>query len=128
MRLRLVCVAAAAFVCAAALASGRPPQGASRCSVFPRDNHWNQRVDSLPVAAGSERLVRSIGPGAPVHPDFGSGLWEGGPIGIPYTTVGPRQRRVRVTFEYAGESDGGRYPIPRNAPVEGGRAADGAGT
>jgi hypothetical protein len=125
MRFRLVCVAAAAFVCAVALASGHPPKGASRCTVFPRDSHWNQRVDSLPVAAGSDRLVRSIGLGAPVHPDFGSGLWEGGPIGIPYTTVGPRQRKVRVTFEYADESDGRRYPVPRDAPVEGGRAADG---
>ena len=69
--------------------------------------------------------MRSIGLSAPVHPDFGSGLYEGRPIGIPFTTVGPRQKRVRVTFEYADESDGRRYPIPRNAPVEGGRAADG---
>src|SRR5829696_8256353 len=102
----LVVAAVAAFVCVAALASGHPPQGAPRCPVFPRDNHWNQRVDSLPVAVGSDRLVRSIGLSTPVHPDFGSGLYQGRPIGIPFTTVGPRQKKVRVTFEYADESDG----------------------
>ncbi len=125
MRLRLLLLAAAAFVCAGALASGQAPKGASRCDVFPRSNHWNQRVDSLPVASNSGALVRSIGLTSPVHPDFGSGLYEGRPIGIPFTTVGPRQKKVPVTFEYAGESDGRRYPIPRKAPVEGGRAADG---
>jgi hypothetical protein len=60
-----------------------------------------------------------------VHADFGAGLWEGRPIGIPYTTVSRRQRRVPVSFEYAAESDRGRYPIPRNAPIEGGRNAEG---
>jgi hypothetical protein len=30
-----------------------------------------------------------------------------------------------VTFEYADESDGSRYPIPRDAPIEGGPDADG---
>ena len=125
MRSSLTFVVAAVFAGTVALAGGHPPKGAARCQVFPRDNHWNQRVDSLPVAAGSGRLVRSIGLSSPVHPDFGSGLYEGRPIGIPFTTVGPRQKKVPVTFEYADESDGRRYPVPRNAPVEGGRAADG---
>jgi hypothetical protein len=52
MPTRLALVAAAAFLGAVAFAGGHPPKGASRCTVFPRDNHWNQRVDSLPVAAG----------------------------------------------------------------------------
>ena len=125
MRVRLLLLAAVAFVCVGALASGHPPKGAKRCQVFPRDNHWNVRVDGLPVAPGSDRIVRSIGAGAAVHADFGSGLYEGRPIGIPFTTVGKRQRRVRVSFEYADESDRGRYPIPRRAPVEGGRGSDG---
>ena len=97
----------------------------ARCHVFPRDNQWNQRVDALPVARDSDRLVRSIGVDRPVHPDFGSGLYEGRPIGIPYTTVSRRQRKVRVAFQYADESDRGPYPIPRDAPVEGGRSSDG---
>ena len=98
MRLRLLLIVAAAFLCAGALAGGHPPKGAARCTVFPRDNAWNQRVDALPVAPDSAGLVRSIGLTAPVHPDFGSGRWEGAPIGIPFTTVGPRQKLVRVRF------------------------------
>ena len=69
--------------------------------------------------------MRSIGTDEGLHPDFGSGRYEGRPIGIPYTTVSRRQKRVRVSFEYRGESDRGPYPIPRNAPIEGGRSADG---
>jgi hypothetical protein len=126
MRSRLMAAAATAFLLlTAALAGGHPPKGAPRCKVFPRDNPWNQRVDGLPVASDSARLVRSIGLDASVHADFGAGLYEGRPIGIPFTTVGGRQRKVHVSFEYADESDRRRYPIPRKAPVEGGRASDG---
>jgi hypothetical protein len=110
---------------AVAIATASPVSRAPRCRIFPPDNHWNVRVDKLPVAAGSARLVRSIGLDSPLHPDFGSGLYEGRPIGIPYTTVSRRQRKVRVSFDYADESDRGRYPIPRAPPIEGGRASGG---
>jgi len=60
-----------------------------------------------------------------VHADFGSGLWEGGPIGIPITVVRGAQARARVAFEYADESDKGPYPIPANVAIEGGRGSDG---
>ena len=105
--------------------AGRPLPGAARCPIFPRDNHWNLPVDRLPVHGNSDAIVRSIGAGDTMHADFGSGLWEGGPIGIPWMTVGRRQDRVPVSFEYASESDGRRYPIPPRVPIEGGRAADG---
>lgn len=95
------------------------------CPVFPATNAWNQRVDRLPVARNSAALIRSIGLGAHVHADFGSGTWDGGPIGIPYTVVGAGQRSVPVSFDYADESDRGPYPIPPNAPIEGGRSASG---
>ena len=95
------------------------------CPVFPADNAWNRRVDRLPVARDSAALIRSIGIDAHVHADFGSGTWDGGPIGIPYSAVGAGQPRVRVTFDYADESDRGPYPIPPDAPIEGGRNADG---
>ena len=114
-----------AGLAAGAIAMGRPVERAPRCNVFPRDNHWNVRVDGLPVDSSSGPLVRSIGLDRQVHPDFGSGLWEGRPIGIPYTTVSRRQRKVRVSFDYAAESDRGRYPIPRRAPIEGGNGSDG---
>ena len=95
------------------------------CPVFPADNHWNLRVDGLPVLPNSDAIVRSIGAGEHMHADFGSGRYEGAPIGIPYVTVPRRQRRVPVSFQYAAESDRGRYPIPRRVPIEGGRASDG---
>jgi len=95
------------------------------CPVFPADNQWNLRVDRLPVLRGSDAIVRSIGAGEHMHADFGSGRYQGAPIGIPYVTVPRRQRRVRVSFQYAAESDRGRYPIPPRVPIEGGRASDG---
>jgi hypothetical protein len=119
-----VIVGAAIFV-AVALASAHPLRGAPRCPVFPRDSPWNERVDKLPVEPGSAQLVRSIGLDAYLHPDFGSGTWQGAPIGIPYVTVSGGQRKVPVSFEYAAESDRERYPIPANVPIEGGRGSDG---
>ncbi|MEA2364245.1 MAG: hypothetical protein QOD71_3390 [Thermoleophilaceae bacterium] len=95
------------------------------CPIFPPNNAWNQRVDRLPVHSNSDAIVRSIGLADTMHADFGSGLWEGGPIGIPFVAVGGAQRKVPVSFDYADESDRGRYPIPPGAPIEGGRAADG---
>jgi hypothetical protein len=118
-------VATTAAATAAVTSSGSPLPGAKKCRIFPKSNHWNQRVDRLPVAGNSDAVIRSIGVGDNVHADFGSGRYEGRPIGIPYTTVSRHQRKVRVSFEYAEESDPGPYPIPRDAPVEGGRGADG---
>ena len=101
-------------------ATALPLPSAPRCQVFPRSNPWNQRVDQLPVAANSDAIIASIGAGTGLHADFGSGRWQGRPIGIPITVVNSRQRRSRVSFEYAGESDRGPYPIPRNVRIEGG--------
>jgi hypothetical protein len=98
---------------------------APRCTVFPASNPWNQRVDALPVAADSDAIISSIGRDRGLHADFGSGLWDGGPIGIPITVVGTAQRKSRVSFEYADESDKGPYPIPANVKIEGGRQSDG---
>ena len=98
---------------------------ASRCTVFPRSNAWNQRVDQLPVAGNSAQIIASIGSGTGLHADFGSGLWDGAPIGIPITVVGRRQAKTRVSFDYADESDRGPYPIPRNVKIEGGRSSTG---
>ena len=92
--------------------------GAPRCPVFPRSNPWNRPVDSLPVASNSAALIRSIGASTGLHPDFGAGTGDGGPIGIPYNVVGKKTPRVRVTFDYADESDRGPYPIPRNLKIE----------
>ncbi|MFA5552096.1 MAG: hypothetical protein WDA03_10845 [Trueperaceae bacterium] len=100
---------------------GGPGEGPSLadCQVFPADHVWNARVDNLPVHPNSAAYVRTIGESRHVHPDFGSGLWEGAPIGIPYTTVGAGQSGVNVSFYYPSESDPGPYPVPADAPVEG---------
>jgi hypothetical protein len=125
VRVALAVAVAAALVSAGSTADALRLPSAPRCPVFPTSNPWNQRVDRLPVAANSEAIIRSIGVDDHLHADFGSGLWNGGPIGIPITVVRGTQRKVPVAFEYADESDRGPYPIPRNVKIEGGRASDG---
>ena len=104
--------------------AGPAPQVAG-CSIFPADNVWNTPVDTLPVDANSSAYVATIGADAYVHADFGSGTWEGEPIGIPFVDVGSGQAQVPVTFDYDDESDPGPYPIPPDAPIEGGSSSDG---
>jgi hypothetical protein len=98
---------------------------ARHCPVFPANNPWNERVDKLPVSADSARLISSIGLDAPVHADFGSGRWDGGPIGIPFDVVSKKTPLHRVSFQYADESDHLAYPIPQHVHIEGGPHASG---
>jgi hypothetical protein len=91
-----------------------------QCNMFPPDNVWNTPIDKLPVHASSATFVTTIGANTGVHPDFGSGLWDGGKIGIPYIVVPGSQARVPISFYYPDESDPGPYPIPADAPIEGG--------
>jgi hypothetical protein len=93
--------------------------------MFPADNIWNARVDRLPVSSSSAEYVNAVGSGASMHADFGSGQWNGGPIGIPYVVVGPGQPAVNVSFGVQSESTPGPYPIPANAPIEGGPVSGG---
>ena len=91
---------------------------------FPDDNPWNQDIFAAPVDSNSAALIASIGLEKSLHPDFGT-VWQGTPSGIPYIVVDGKQARVPVKFEYADESDPGPYPIPANAPIEGGPSAKG---
>jgi hypothetical protein len=95
------------------------------CPLFPANNIWNTPVDTLPVDANSSLYVSTIGASKTLHPDFGSGLYNGGPIGIPYVVVAGSQPKVAVRFQYASESDPGPYPIPPNPPIEGGASSTG---
>ncbi|HET9203020.1 MAG TPA: hypothetical protein VFP67_07765 [Acidimicrobiia bacterium] len=101
----------------------------SGCPVFPANSIWNARVDALPVHTRSAQYVARIGATANVHADLGSGVWPPGstsPIGIPYVTVGATQPDVPIHFtSWPGESDPGPYPVPANAPIEGGPASSG---
>ena len=123
--MRVLAVVAAVSLAVAAPTAGAPSLASSGCPLFPADNLWHAEVSRLPVHPRSGAYLASMGTGAGIHADFGSGTWEGGPIGIPYTVVPAGQARVPVRFGYAGESDPGPYPIPPDAPVEGGPDAGG---
>jgi hypothetical protein len=123
--MRVLAVVAALTLAVAAPVAGAPSLASSGCPLFPADNVWHADVSRLPVHPRSGAYLAAMGPGAGIHADFGSGTWEGGPIGIPYTVVGAGQPRVPVRFGYAAESDPGPYPIPPDAPVEGGPGVDG---
>jgi hypothetical protein len=81
-------------------------------------------VSASELHPSSDAFIDSIGRDTTMHPDFGT-EWEGAPIGIPYVVVAG-QAMVPIDFvAYGDESDPGPYPIPPNAPVEGGDASDG---
>ncbi len=121
LRLIVLCLVLAGLGCAG-VAAGQV------CGVFPADNIWNTPADNLPLDPNSAAYITAIGPTSALHPDFGSGDWppgSGSPIGIPYVTVPGTQPMVQVSFDYSDESDPGPYPIPPNAPIEGGPQSDG---
>jgi hypothetical protein len=91
------------------------------CPLFPESNIWNTPVDQLPVDPHSADYISAILPADKgLHPDFGSGTWQGQPIGIPYNIVTGAVPGVNVSFRYGGESDHVLYPIPPNPLIEGG--------
>jgi hypothetical protein len=109
---RIGTLAAVLFLALCGAADAHRLLGAPRCPIFPASNPWNQRVDRLPVDPRSDAIVAAIGADEPLHPDFGTRY------GIPFTTVSAHQKRVRVNFDYADESDKGPYPIPADVPLE----------
>jgi hypothetical protein len=125
MKRRLLPLACLTVLLSGSSAEALRMPAAPRCEIFPKSNPWNRRVDRLPVAANSAEIISSMGTERGLHADFGSGLWEGAPIGIPITVVGRDTSKSRVSFEYADESDRGPYPIPRGVPIEGGYRSDG---
>ena len=115
-----VATGAALTAVAVGLSGCGPRVPGTECPMFPGNNHWHAKVASAPVLTNSTNLVNTVGATKGLKADFGSGLWEGGPIGIPYVVVAPGQDKVDVDFEYDDESDPGPYPVPANPPIEGG--------
>ena len=88
--------------------------------VFPADNPWNEDISGKPVDPNSGNLIASMGLNTGLHPDFGT-VWAGAPNVIPYVVVSGAQAKVPVNFTaYGDESDAGPYPVPPDAPIEGG--------
>ena len=127
----LACLLATSLIAGCSSASepaGSVPADANGASLagrrpFPPDNPWNTVVASAPVDPNSATLIASCGL-RNLHPDFGT-VWDGAPNGIPYVVVRAGQPKVPVRFDYADESDPGPYPIPPNAPIEGGASSNG---
>jgi hypothetical protein len=101
------------------------PSDAENIAIFPADNDWNQDISTAPIDPLNTQIIAQIST-AIIHADFGAGLYNNEPIGIPYTVVCGSQPKVSVTFRansydgnYGDESDPGPYPIPSNAPIEG---------
>ncbi len=92
--------------------------------VLPRNNPWNEDVSNRPVDPLSRRILQRIGLDKPLHPEFGT-VYQGNPNGIPYVVVPGTQPKVPVKFRFSEESDPGPYPIPRDAPIEGGEKSQG---
>jgi len=111
------------LVVAATLLAEGPAIGS--CPVLPADNIWNTPIDTLPVAANSAAYINTIGSSKGLHADFGSGTWDGAPIGIPFVTVPGTTPKYPATFTYQSESDPGPYAIPLNTPIEGGPSSSG---
>jgi hypothetical protein len=93
------------------------------CQVFPSDNPWNTDISNYPVDPNSANYLASMNAATTnLHPDFGSNPT----YGIPYMTVPGSQTKVPITFTlYGDQSDPGPYPIPSNAPIEGGANSTG---
>jgi hypothetical protein len=103
---------------------------AENIAIFPADNAWNQDISASPVDPYSTQIIAQFST-SKLKADFGSGLWDNAPIGIPYVVVCGSQPKVSVTFRqnsydgnYGSESDPGPYPIPLNAPIEGNGQGD----
>lgn len=99
-------------------------------TIFPADNSWNQDVSATAVDSYSSQILAAYS-GTGLKADFGSGLWDDAPIGIPFVVVCGSQKKIPVVFRansedgnYGDESDPGPYPIPLTAPIEGNGQGD----
>ncbi len=130
---KLTATNSAGSVSANAIVTVTPPSG-SGCGTldlginsnlhgyraFPGTSAWNQDISALPVDPNSAVIINFIGATSGLKADFGSGLWQGSSIGIPYGVVGGSQAKVAINYQaYGAESDPGPMPVPNPAPIEG---------
>ncbi len=96
-----------------------------KIQIFPTDHPLNTDISASVLDPNSAAIIAAIG-GTGLHPDFGSGSWQGAPIGIPFSVVSGSQAKVPITFRansydgnYGNESEAGPYPVPLTASIEG---------
>jgi len=106
------------------------PADAENIAIFPGDNAWNKDISAAAIDPYSNQIIAGFST-SKLKADFGSGLWDNAPIGIPFVVVCGSQPKVNVTFRanandgnYGNESDKGPYPIPATAPIEGNGQGD----
>jgi hypothetical protein len=106
------------------------PADVESLELFPADNAWNQNISGVAADPNSAKYLANYSTTG-LHPDFGSGLWDNAPIGIPFVVVCSSQKKIPVVFransyddDYGDESDPGPYPIPLTAPIEGNGQGD----
>jgi len=107
-------------------APAKPATSLGGCTLFPTDNAWNRDVSTDPVASNSAALLDQMSPGSALHLDLGTTEEY---YGIPWSVVPADQPGVTIEYgtdgaDYSDESDPGPMPIPLDAPIEGGSAAD----
>lgn len=116
-----------ALVVAVLMACGIARAGAPSiegCQIYPSDNLWNRDISGDALDPRSDEYVADVLTGGNkfLHADFGTNP----EYGIPFVVVSGVQAQVPVNIvAYADESDPGPYPVPLDAPVEGGAAATG---
>ncbi|MBK9972342.1 MAG: hypothetical protein IPP16_17085 [Acidimicrobiaceae bacterium] len=89
------------------------------CAMYPADNAWNSNIRNAPLLANSTQMINYIQAHGSdnLHPDFG----ENPSYGIPFVVVPQNQPLVPISYDaYGDESEPGPFPIPLDAPVEGG--------
>lgn len=103
---------------------------AENIPIFPAGNAWNLDISSSAIDPYNTQIIAGFSTNV-IKADFGSGLWNDAPIGIPYTVVCSDQTKYQVVFRsdsydgnYGDESDPGPYAIPLNTPIEGNGIGD----
>jgi hypothetical protein len=101
--------------------------GAPGCVSLASDNVLATPITNLPLNRSNNAWKSSSNAsGRNLHPDFGPSYGEQPvPYGIPWQVVPDSHKKVRVSFDYADESDAGPYPLGPDTPIEGGSGASG---
>jgi hypothetical protein len=118
-RIRVAVATSALAVIAAGCTFVAIPGVPDDCDITPASSFWRSNVTSLPVHPSSSTWIGSAGATKGLKADFGSGLWDGGPIGIPYNVVPGNQPKTTIgSWWYPSQSDKVPYPIPTNPKIE----------